>query len=105
MTSNIACPFVLCFLVTTIATPNVHQHHQLLFPKGVEAPRGIGDSCYIGLMDESTVLKYPLIKGRSWNLIVAEEMHGILGRPPTIPTCFHFNEHNFKLEYAPKGPV
>ncbi|KAF2817569.1 kinase-like protein, partial [Mytilinidion resinicola] len=75
-------------------------------PEGVKAPCGVGSSCYIGILDDSTVLKYPLVKGRGWEHVVAEEkMYSILGRHPRVLTCFGLNEHGLRLEFAPNGTV
>lgn len=80
----------------------VHYHA----PEGVKAPCALGGSCYIGFLDDRTVLKYPHVQGRDWEYIVAEwKIYSILGSYPRILTCFGLDDRGLKLEFAPNGTV
>jgi serine/threonine protein kinase len=83
------------------------KHIKYYRPDCVIAPCGIGSSCYIGHLDESTVLKYPLVDDEATRaLLVAEAyMYQVLGSHPRILQCFGLGKHGLQLEYAPKGTL
>lgn len=78
----------------------------LYYPKGVVKVIGFGSSSFIGLLNETKVLKYPRIKEEQWDRFVIEQkIYDALGSHPRIITCYGLDERGITLEYACKGTV
>jgi serine/threonine protein kinase len=95
------------------------------YPKGVSHFIAAGASCYIGVVDEETVLKFPLVppeetdvytsKGLEYRrnvreaavkgLDVEEQILHTLGQHPRIIRLIHKHEDGLLLEYMPNGSV
>ncbi|KAF3492228.1 eukaryotic translation initiation factor 3 subunit I [Arthroderma uncinatum] len=75
------------------------------YPPGVSKIIGRGGESYIGLIDESTVLKYPCIPGNREGIEIEAELLAILGNHPRILSLKGLNEHGLLLQYAPNGNV
>ncbi|PWY87254.1 kinase-like protein, partial [Aspergillus sclerotioniger CBS 115572] len=73
------------------------------YPPGVSKVIGRGGWCYIGLIDDSTVLKYPKIPGEGDNIKVEAQILNILGYHPRIIKSHGLTDHGLVLQYALKG--
>ncbi|CDM30090.1 Tyrosine-protein kinase, catalytic domain [Penicillium roqueforti FM164] len=75
--------------------------HQYL--PGVSEIIGWGGGSYIGLVDDTTVLKYPHVPGDRQSLEVEAQLLDILGTHPRIIQSKGLAEHGLLLGYAPNG--
>ncbi|OQE15756.1 hypothetical protein PENFLA_c030G04835 [Penicillium flavigenum] len=73
------------------------------YPPGASKVIGRGSWCYIGLVDESTVLKYPKHLEEGDNIQVKAQLLEIVGSHPRIIKSHGLTEHGLLLQYAPKG--
>lgn len=73
------------------------------YPPGVSKIIGRGGWCYIGLVDESTVLKYPKHPEEGDSIQVEAQLLKVLGSHPRIIKSHGLTEHGLLLQYAPKG--
>ncbi|KAJ5799200.1 uncharacterized protein N7518_001268 [Penicillium psychrosexuale] len=76
--------------------------HQYL-PPGVSEIIGWGGGSYIGLVDDTTALKYPHVPGDRQSLEVEAQLLDILGPHPRIIQSKGLTEHGLLLGYAPNG--
>lgn len=79
----------------------VHRY----YPKGVERIIDRGGESYIGVVDESTVLKYPCIQGITSNLRVESKLLEILGSNPRIIGSKGLTDDSLRLECAVNGDL
>jgi serine/threonine protein kinase len=79
----------------------VQQYH----PGGVKQIIARGGGCYIGLIDESTVLKYPRRQGETGALEIECQLLEILGTHPRIIAYKGQTNDGLRLEYAPNGDL
>jgi serine/threonine protein kinase len=75
------------------------------FPKSVQHILTTGSCHYIGFVDETTVLKYPHIKGSSRALDVEYAIFKQLGKHPRIIEFKGKNADGLLLEYATSGSL
>ncbi|KAI9848549.1 MAG: hypothetical protein M1837_007218 [Sclerophora amabilis] len=75
------------------------------FPKGVQRIITTGSSHYIGLVNESTVLKYPHFKGTSDALRIESKILQRLGKHPRIVEFKGEHDDGVLIEYAPNGSL
>ncbi|PLN81868.1 kinase-like domain-containing protein [Aspergillus taichungensis] len=73
------------------------------YPPGVSEIIGRGGESFIGLVDESTVLKYPCVPGDRESIEIEAELLAILGDHPRILASKGLNEYGLMLQYAPNG--
>lgn len=73
------------------------------YPPGVSKIIGRGGWCYIGLIDESTVLKYPKNPEEVDNIQVEARLLEVLGSHPRIIRSHGLTEHGLLLQYASNG--
>ena len=73
------------------------------YPDGVKRIIGRGGENYIGVIDESTVLKYPCIPGMTTSLRIESQLLEILGGNPRIIRSKGTTDHGLLLEYAVNG--
>lgn len=74
-------------------------------PPGVVGPCTAGSTCYIGFLNDETVLKYPLSSKYSDVVAVEAQIFGVLGYHPHILKYYGKNDHGLMLEYAANGSV
>lgn len=74
-------------------------------PPSVIRPCTVGGTCYIGFLDDKTVLKYPTNEDNRYFIDVEARIFDALGSHPRILRCFGTNEDGLILEYAPHGSV
>ena len=70
---------------------------------GVSKVIGRGSEFFIGLIDESKILKNPRIAGDSTSIEVKAQLLAVLGSHPRIINSYGPNEHGLLLQYAPNG--
>jgi serine/threonine protein kinase len=75
------------------------------FPQGVQYIITTGSCHYIGFVDESTVLKYPHVKGPSSSLQVEHAIFQQLGKHSRIIEFKGRHQDGLLLEYAPNGSL
>ena len=73
------------------------------YPPGVSKIIGSGTECFIGLIDNSRVLKYPRIPGNNASIEVEARLLTELGSHPRIVNSYGLSEHGLLLQYAPNG--
>lgn len=73
------------------------------YPPGVSKIIGSGTECFIGLIDNSRVLKYPRIPGNNASIEVEARLLTELGSHPRIVNSYGLKEHGLLLQYAPNG--
>jgi serine/threonine protein kinase len=81
---------------------------QAYYPEGVQHIITTGSCHYIGFVDESTVLKYPHVKGPSPALDVEHAMFMQLGKEGKHHHIIEFkgkHQDGLLLEYAPSGSL
>lgn len=64
---------------------------------------GRGSECFIGLIHESKVLKYPRIAGDNTSIEVESQLLAVLGSYRRIVKSYGLSEHDLLLQYAPNG--
>jgi serine/threonine protein kinase len=79
----------------------VHQY----YPPGVKQIISRGGWCYIGLVDESTILKYPCIPGEHECIQIENQFLQILGSHPRIIASKGLTESGLLLGYCPNGDL
>lgn len=63
-----------------------------------------GGDCWIGEVDDTTVLKYPQTQGKTkWGLHIEAKMFDVLGSHPRIVQSKGLTEDGLLLEFAPHG--
>ncbi|KAH8433040.1 uncharacterized protein LDX57_010679 [Aspergillus melleus] len=75
------------------------------YPPGVSKIIGRGGESFIGLIDESTVLKYPCVPGNRESIEIEAKILFILGSHPRILASKGLNENGLVLQYASNGNV
>jgi hypothetical protein len=75
------------------------------YPKGVQQIITSGGDHYIGSINETTVLKYPHIKGDSRGIEVETAIFGQLGEHPRIIRFKGKHEEGLLLEFASNGTL
>ncbi|RDL37460.1 Uncharacterized protein BP5553_04893 [Venustampulla echinocandica] len=75
------------------------------YPDGIKRIIGRGGQSYIGVVNESTVLKYPTIPGTTSNLQVESQLLEILGNHPRIIGSKGLTDDGLLLEYAVNGDL
>jgi serine/threonine protein kinase len=85
---------------------NWFRYVKVYTPPGVIKRIGGGNSSCVGLLEDGTVLKYPLVKGeKSQNLEVEKTIYDALGCHDRIVRCLGLTNHGLKLEFASNGSV
>jgi hypothetical protein len=87
--------------MSDIEITEVHRY----YPNGIKRIIGRGGESYIGVVDESTVLKYPCIPGRTSNLRVESRLLEILGNHARIIGSKGLTDAGLRLEYAVNGDL
>lgn len=72
-------------------------------PPGVTDIIDRGGGSFIGLVDETTVLKYPCLPGDREGIEIEAELLRILGKHPRIIASNGLNEYGLVLQYAKNG--
>ncbi|KAF2013566.1 kinase-like protein [Aaosphaeria arxii CBS 175.79] len=87
--------------------PNVsYKYIQEYTPPGLIKRIGGGNSSLVGLLEDGTILKYPLIKGEGMkSLTVENAIYEALGHHDRIVRCFGLTSSGLKLEFASQGRV
>jgi serine/threonine protein kinase len=79
----------------------VHRY----YPNGIRRIIGRGGESFIGVIDESTVLKYPCKPGITSNLQIESQLLDILGNHPRIIGSKGLTDDGLRLEYAVNGDL
>ncbi|TVY87071.1 hypothetical protein LAWI1_G008296 [Lachnellula willkommii] len=79
----------------------VHRY----YPDSVKRIIGRGGDSYIGMIDETTVLKYPCIPNMTSNLRLENQFLKILGSHPRIIGSKGLTDDGLRLEYAVNGDL
>lgn len=74
-------------------------------PPGVTAPCNAGSTCYIGRIDDKTVLKYPFNDDYKRFVVAEAGIYEALGTHPHILKYYGRNDYGIVLEYAANGAV
>ncbi|KAH8730486.1 kinase-like domain-containing protein [Phaeosphaeriaceae sp. PMI808] len=75
-------------------------------PPGIVRRISAGNSCFIGLFEDGTVLKYPLVKGEGMeSLAVEKAIYEALGHHKRIVRCLGITGNGLKMEFASQGSV
>lgn len=74
-------------------------------PPGVKAPCNAGSTCYIGIIDDKTVLKYHFNDDYKGFVEVEAQIFEALGTHPHILKYYGKNDYGLILEYAANGTV
>jgi serine/threonine protein kinase len=72
-------------------------------PQQVKRIIATGGGCWIGEIDDTTVLKYPQIRGDMSELRIEAKMLEVLGQHPHIVQSKGLTEDGLLLEFAPNG--
>jgi serine/threonine protein kinase len=84
----------------------VVHHYYEYHPPGVKKVLGIGTSAWVGLVDETTVFKYPLAPGGDMSrLEVERQLLELVGRHERVIQLKGSNEKGIYLERAPNGTL
>ncbi|KAE8152355.1 kinase-like protein [Aspergillus avenaceus] len=96
-------------------TPDPSRHVETIIvreylPPGVSRIIACGAGCFIGYIDESTVLKYPCVPNHKFlkteeSLEVEAQILDTLGKHPRIIGSKGLNEHGLLLHYLPNGSL
>lgn len=89
------------FTMSHIEVIEVHR----CYPDGVKRIIGRGGDSYIGMIDETTVLKYPCIPNMTSNLRLENQLLKILGSHPRIIGSRGLTDDGLRLEYAVNGDL
>jgi hypothetical protein len=87
--------------MSNVEIVEVHQY----YPNGVQRIIARGGGCYIGLIDEVTVLKYPRQRVEASTVQIESQLLQILGTHPRIITFKGQTGDGIRLEYAPNGDL
>lgn len=74
-------------------------------PPGVTSIIGQGVSCFVGLIDHETVLKYPLFPVDMFRIEIEHKLFEHLGQHPRIIESGGLTEHGLLLRYAKSGTL
>ena len=75
-------------------------------PLGVVKRIGGGNSFHVGILEDGTVLKYPLVEGEEMRSIVIEKrIYDALGPHERIVRCLGMTKHGLNLELAAEGSI
>lgn len=75
------------------------------YPPGVSEIIGCSGECFIGAIDDSTVLKYPSLPGDHENIHIEAQLLQILGSYPRIISFKGLTEHGLILQRASNGSL
>lgn len=75
------------------------------YPPGVSEIIGRGGECFIGLIDQTTVLKYPCVPGDHDSIRIEARLLDVLGDHPRIATSRGLTEHGLLLQRASNGSL
>jgi serine/threonine protein kinase len=75
------------------------------YPPGVSEIIARGGKCFIGVINESTVLKYPCIPGNYESIRVEAKLLEVLGSHPRISPSKGLTEHGLILQRALNGSL
>ncbi|KAJ6016303.1 hypothetical protein N7540_010894 [Penicillium herquei] len=75
------------------------------FPPGVSEIIGRGGECFIGAIDDSTVLKYPCIPGNNESVHIEAQLLEVLRSHPRIITSKGITEHGLMIQRASNGSL
>lgn len=75
------------------------------FPPGVTSIIGQGTSCFVGLVDPETVLKYPLFLDEMFRIEIEQKLLEHLGQHPRIIESRGLTENGLLLRYAKNGTL
>lgn len=75
------------------------------YPPGVSEIIGRGGECFIGVVDDFTVLKYPCIPGNQESIQIEARLLEVLGSHPRIITSKGLTEHGLMLQRASNGSL
>ncbi|KAF1842061.1 kinase-like protein [Cucurbitaria berberidis CBS 394.84] len=83
-----------------ISYTTIHRY----LPPTVKRIIARGGDCWIGEIDETTVLKYPQVQGKPYpELQIEAKMLSVLGRHPRIVQSKGLTKDGLLLEFAPNG--
>jgi serine/threonine protein kinase len=87
--------------------PNVSfKYIQEYTPPGVIRRIGAGNSFFVGLLEDGTVLKYPLEEGKDMkSLTIENAIYEALGHHKRIVRCLGITERGLRMEFASQGRV
>ncbi|KAJ5829553.1 uncharacterized protein N7525_007806 [Penicillium rubens] len=85
----------------------VHKSQQLalILPPGVSEIIGRGGECFVGAIDEFTVLKYPCIHGEYERIRMEAQLLDVLGSHPRIIASKGLTEDGLVLQRASNGSM
>ncbi|EXJ88215.1 serine/threonine protein kinase [Capronia coronata CBS 617.96] len=75
------------------------------FPSGVISIIGQGTSCFVGLVDHQTVLKYPLFPDNRFRIEVEQKSLEHVGPHPRVVESAGLTEDGLLLRYAQNGTL
>ncbi|EHY61116.1 hypothetical protein ABEF92_002237 [Exophiala dermatitidis] len=75
------------------------------FPPGVTSIIGQGTSCFVGLVDPETVLKYPIFLDERFRIEIEQKLLEQLGQHPRIIESRGLTEDGLLLQYAKNGTL
>lgn len=75
------------------------------YPPGVSEIIGRGDECFVGAIDEFTVLKYPCIPGDCESIQIEAQLLGVIGSHPRIIALKRVREDGLVLQRASNGSL
>ncbi|EER38516.1 conserved hypothetical protein [Histoplasma capsulatum H143] len=75
------------------------------YPPGVSEIIGRGGECFIGAIDDLTVMKYPCIPGNLESIHTEAHLLGVLGTHPRIIASKGLTDHGLLLQRAANGSL
>lgn len=75
------------------------------YPPGISEIIGRGGECFIGVIDDSTVMKYPCIPGNHESIHIEAQLLEVLGNHPRIIASKGLTEHGLILQRASNGSL
>ncbi|KAE8354767.1 kinase-like domain-containing protein [Aspergillus coremiiformis] len=75
------------------------------YPPGVSEIIGRGGECFIGAINDSTVLKYPCIPGNNEGIYIEAQLLEVLGSHPRIIASKGLTEYGLTLQRASNGSL
>lgn len=97
--NDVDCQQSICPPTSHIKIIEVHEY----LPPGVSRIIDRGGEHFIGVIDESTVLKYPSVPSNRESFRVEAQLLETLGSHPRVVAFKGLTEHGLALQYAPNG--
>lgn len=102
------CSWIQDGTTSNAEDPNAMSHVEIVevhryYPPGVSEIIGRGGECFIGVIDDFTVLKYPCIPGDQESIQTEARLLEVLGSHPRIITSKGLTEHGLILQRASNG--